>query len=376
MNLLFQKENQQKKRNLYSWNNMELTEANYEKLNSITKNEKLKNTFKVLAVGYFLKATNEYRKSIRIFEKLEKKYQNSSWVQRLIAQCYYELGEYNNASDIYKKIISLQPYSVLDMDIFSTTLLQLQNSSEMSWLAEHMKEIDPEARETYIVLANDSSLKNDHSSSIIFLKKAISIDRFHTYSLYLLGFEYLEIGQVENAENCFRKIVAIKENSYSAYYGLGMVYSKKNMFSKAKLNFQKSLRIKGSNTICWVFLGISEMKRNKFDNALMCFNKGLEFNPRNGLALIKKAECLNHLERFAESLDILQLLMADFPKESYLYKVMGFAYKGLNQTERAIACFHKATFLKESEEEILFGKYDDDAYEDEDEEFEDMFDST
>lgn len=71
-------------------------------------------------------------------------------------------------------------------------------------------------------------------------------------------------------------------------------------------------------------------------HALQCFERAEQLDPKRPLTKFQKVTVLMTLNRFAESLEVLQELKALCPKEAPIYVMMGKIYKKLGDKKLAL----------------------------------------
>ncbi|MCX7991066.1 MAG: hypothetical protein N2999_03385 [Proteobacteria bacterium] len=97
-----------------------------------------------------------------------------------------------------------------------------------------------------------------------------------------IGVYYYFIGDLDRAENVFRKVISISPQSYGGYYDLGRVLYDKNFLIEAKENFLASLRYKPNFGPSYYFLGEIALKEKDITSAEWFFNQALNFDKNNG----------------------------------------------------------------------------------------------
>lgn len=74
-----------------------------------------------------------------------------------------------------------------------------------------------------------------------------------------LGWAYLKTDQLENAEQCFNKSIAINEKWDNAYVGKGVLYRKIGNLDKAKQNYLKAIELVPDNAEAFSSLLVIEL---------------------------------------------------------------------------------------------------------------------
>lgn len=87
--------------------------------------------------------------------------------------------------------------------------------------------------ESWIALANNFSLIQDHDSAIKYLKRAIQIDSKNSYAYCLTGHEYSSKEQYDKARDYYKKALQYDSKNVRALWGLGNLCLKTESFTKA-----------------------------------------------------------------------------------------------------------------------------------------------
>ena len=85
----------------------------------------------------------------------------------------------------------LEPHRVEGMEIYSTVLWQLGNSTALSYLAHEVTAADKQSPESWCVVGNSFSLQKESAQAVKFFSRAIQVDPEFTYAYTLLGHEYV-----------------------------------------------------------------------------------------------------------------------------------------------------------------------------------------
>lgn len=97
--------------------------------------------------------------------------------------------------------------------------------------------------------------------------------------------------------------------------------------------------------IAWDYLTIACLEQQKFEDAYQAGIQASKLLPNNQHVLNNLACSLNSLERYVESLEILQRVLELDPNMAMAYNNLGNAYRFLGQYERAVDAFSKAIEL-------------------------------
>ncbi|XP_076460272.1 cell division cycle protein 27 homolog isoform X2 [Babylonia areolata] len=301
----------------------------------------------LLGVGKAYAALSQYEcaSAVELFEELPEHQYNTAWVLSHIGRAYFEQGDFQKAASIYADVRRLEPYQLLGMDRYSTSLWHLQREVELSALAHDLAELDKDCPQTWCATGNCFSLQKEHDVAIKFFKRAIQVDPDYAYAYTLLAHEYVFIEELDKALACFRNGLRVDSRHYNAWYGVGMIYYKQEKFSLAEVHFRRALAINPQSCALLCHVGVAQHAQKKTEQALATLNRAIASDPRNSLCKFHKASILLASDRHKEALEELEELKQIIPSESLVYFLMGKVHKKLGNTHLALMNFSWAMDL-------------------------------
>ncbi len=249
------------------------------------------------ARGYLLYKRAKYKEALAQFESLLVKYPNSSWLKEAnfwIAECLFNLGNYQDAIDYYQKVIT--SYSLSP---------------------------DPTAKE---MLMN---------------------------AYYGLAWSYLKLGRYDLAINTFKTISEVAEDELekvSALVKVGETYLSKGDPAKAITVFNDIMaRYPNSYYSDYILLqmGVAYMKMEKYDSAVLYFQELLKNYPESSYlwdARYNLALALFNLGDFKQCIDVLTEIKRakkDEPYQPHLDYVLATAYFNAKDFKSALHLFRR-----------------------------------
>jgi len=91
-----------------------------------------------------------------------------------------------------------------------------------------------------------------------------------------LGLAYLEMGQNEKAEECFRKNVLL---TASSYHNLGLSLLRQSKFDESMKNFQRAAELVPDSAEYWDLVGNAHLELDQLEAAQKMFEKAIEIDP-------------------------------------------------------------------------------------------------
>jgi len=103
------------------------------------------------------------------------------------------------------------------MEIFSSLLWQLQNSVELSFLAQELFNINSRSPQAWIAIGNLFSLQKERSQALTCFRRAFQLDSTCAYAYTLSGHESID-EDLDKAINFFQSALRADSRHYNAWY--------------------------------------------------------------------------------------------------------------------------------------------------------------
>ena len=123
-----------------------------------------------------------------------------------------------------------------------------------------------------------------------------------------LGNAFNRAGQLDKADEAYRKAISLDPNSYDAHNDLGIAYAKNNQIGKALEEFNKAMAIRPTYARPHSNVGIIYARMNRMDKAIEEFSKSIELDPANsdtyknrGLAYVQVGDTRKALQDFKQA---------------------------------------------------------------------------
>ncbi|KAJ3332508.1 anaphase-promoting complex subunit cdc27 [Blyttiomyces sp. JEL0837] len=303
---------------------------------------------KVLAgigVGVSLLSQYHCRQAIDCFQRLPPDQYNTGWTLCTVGRAMFEMAEYRQSVELFRKARQLEPFRLTHMDIYSSALWHQRQDVPLSHLAHELTDLNRECPQTWCAAGNCFSSRKDHEMALKCFAKATQIDPSFAYAHTLSGHEYFSIEDLEKAANSFRIAIRIDRRHYNAWYGLGFIYFRQEKYELAEFHFRKSLEINTSNPILIVYLGMVCEKRDRMDEAIQAYERAEKLRPDIPHYAFKRASALLSVDRCQEALQALNPLLESDPSECNVFLLLGKIQKKLGNWEAAMKAFTLAQDL-------------------------------
>ncbi|KAI6002699.1 hypothetical protein EDD15DRAFT_2385326 [Pisolithus albus] len=176
-------------------------------------------------------------------------FRGSLWVMSLRACVLYHLHDFGQAEKQFENILSLDPYRVDDIDIYSNILYVTENRLKLTWLAHEFLERDKDRPEVCCLVGNHYSLRGEHEKAVKYFRRATELDRTYLSAWTLMGHEYIEMKNSHAAIEAYRRAVDISRKDYRAWYGLGQAYELLSMHQYALHYYQRATALRTRDAV-------------------------------------------------------------------------------------------------------------------------------
>ncbi|CAK5279633.1 unnamed protein product [Mycena citricolor] len=258
-------------------------------------------------------------------EKLPPVHQKTPWVLAMIGRAHFEQLEYAKAERAFKALRSLQPYRLLDMEVYSTLLWYLQKHVELSFLAQELLSIEPRCPQAWIAVGNLFSLQKERAHALTCFRRAAQLDPRCAYAYTLSGHESVE-EDLDKAINFFQSALRADSRHYNAWYGLGTCYLRMTKVRLAEYHYRKAMDIHPYNAVLVGCVGLA-VERYDRGAALKLFDAAVKLAPENALVRYRRSKILIAVKRYPEAIQDLERLRNTAPEESNVVFQLAKAYR-------------------------------------------------
>lgn len=214
-------------------------------------------------------------------------------VQRFLV-AYHSL-DYFTAESIFDEILLADPMRLDDLDTYSNMLYVMEKKAKLLFLAHFASSIDKFRSETCCVVANYYSMRGEHDKSIMYYKRALTLNKDCLSAWTLMGHEFVELKNSHAAIESYRRAVDINEKDFRAWYGLGQAYEVLDMHIYALYYYQRATRLQPMDKRMWQATGNCYEKLNKWEESLRSFEKALAIDNINK-SLVENGEAVSVAE--------------------------------------------------------------------------------
>lgn len=164
---------------------------------------------------------------------------------------------------------------------------------------------------------------------------ATAADRGTAYGL--LGQLFQAYGFNESAEACYRNAAALAPKDFRWTYYLGTVYQASGLLDEAADAYRRALGLYSDSVTTRIHLAEVEIARNRPREAEPLLHQALALSPDLAAAEAGLGQVALAAGRYPEAVERLERALAEVPAANRLHYLLGMAYRGLGDEEKARA---------------------------------------
>ncbi|MBR2068450.1 MAG: tetratricopeptide repeat protein [Candidatus Gastranaerophilales bacterium] len=252
--------------------------------------------------GTYLRKLGRNEESNDVFTTLLNRGKIDVEVYYNLAFNFVELGDFDNAKEMFKKCIILEPenpYAHKDLGV-----LYLKMNC-YDWAVDEMLAAirieDDVAEFHYSLGVSYMMLSNPEKAKVSFLK-ALSLDSEDANCLAYLGYVYMLERDLEAARETLQKALKLEPENFLAKSHIAKLYFQMQKYDTAKELLQDIIE-KTQDDETMNMLGICYLELKDYEKAAGIFYKLVLNYPKNHILLINLAKCEHALSRDKEALE-------------------------------------------------------------------------
>lgn len=137
----------------------------------------------------------------------------------------------------------------------------------------------PPTAERDVAIGNAFFEKGSLDSALYYYRSATQRDSRSTVAWNYVGITYNRLERLNEAENAYKKAIAIDAFYPKTHSNLGNLYLKREMFDKAIAAFQRANSIDSTDTVNWMNMGLAYKKKGDLNGAIISYRKAATLAP-------------------------------------------------------------------------------------------------
>jgi len=255
-------------------------------------------------------------------------------------------GDFAAAEKFFNESIRLDSTQVEVRLLLAEIHLRQGRLDDAEALVRKAMAIKPNAPNILVALGNVLLLKKDSVQAEEMYRKALAINKDHVPAHLGLGELYLKfLNKPQEAITAYGRAVEINPKLPSARLALGSAYAATGQIDKAIAEFQVAAKLAPTDPQAPHAIGRLQVGQKKLDQAVSSFSAALSTNAFYMPALIDRADVLVELGRNQEAAADYASAVARQGDNAQLWLKLGLANDRLQRKDEAIKAYQKAVSI-------------------------------
>lgn len=221
--------------------------------------------------GHLQEAKNIYKKILGLNP-------NHPDLLHLLGFIAFQQDNNDEAADLIKKAIQNYPGNPIYHNSLGLALKGQGNSDEAVLCFQKALEIKPAYAEAYNNLAITLQEQGEIDKAVTFYQKALELEPNDINAYYNMGIALNALGKTEEAISCFKKVTSINPLDAEACTKLGNIFKERGRTTEAIIYYKKALHLKPNNPKAYVDLGGAFYQQDELEKAITCCKKALDLD--------------------------------------------------------------------------------------------------
>ncbi|KAG8726869.1 Anaphase-promoting complex subunit 23, partial [Ceratobasidium sp. 428] len=143
--------------------------------------------------------------ALDLLHSVHKLFPHSLYIQALRAQIFYHLRDFDEAEEIFERVLTDDPYRVDEIDVYSNILYVMKKKARLSDIAHQFVKVAKDRPEVCCLVGNYYSLRTQHEQAIRYFQRAVLLDRTYLAAWTLMGHEFVELKNSQAAIEAYRR---------------------------------------------------------------------------------------------------------------------------------------------------------------------------
>jgi tetratricopeptide (TPR) repeat protein len=153
-------------------------------------------------------------------------------------------------------------------------------------------------------------------------------------------------GQLAEAEEACRRVIAIKRNFFDGLYVLAVVQAAAGKYEEAVSNYNRALAVQPRHAEALSNRGNALKALRRFDEALASYDKAVALKPDYATGHSNRGAVLSEMKRLVEALAAFDRALALQPDHADALYNRGFVLHGLKRYDEALAAYDRVLAVR------------------------------
>lgn len=194
----------------------------------------------------------------------------------VIGWANYSKGQYQEAINLFKQAISLNPLESNNFVGLSRSHAALRQYDEAITATKRAIELKPAESENFRELSASYNALRQYDEAITAAKRAIELKSDNANAYNDLGAAYFYKKQFDDALMAYRRAVEIEPKNATFYTNIGTLFFMRDDYIRAIDNYKKTAELTPNDPQLLITLANTYRMLGKYDDALASVNKAIE----------------------------------------------------------------------------------------------------
>jgi Flp pilus assembly protein TadD len=258
---------------------------------------------------------------------------------------HHQAGNFQEAEQIYRQILQIDPHHVDALHLLGMTNNQLGRSeTALPYISEALR-LKPDFAEGHNSLGNVFNKLGKLEEAVARYRQAIRLKPDYADAHNNLGVALKKQGKSEEAAASYRQALQLKPNYADAHNNLGVALKELGRLEDAVASFQNAIRLNPSFGHAHSNLASVYRKQGRLEEAVASFRQALRLKPDDPEAHNQLGGALIECGRLAEAVIHIHQAIRIKPDYPYAHSNLGIALADLGRLEEAVASYQQALRL-------------------------------
>lgn len=223
-----------------------------------------------------LMSKGQYSEAANICQRMLEKDSDNPKLHYLLAECYFNLGNYTGAKAEYNYLFryNLESYDILEEDVrYKLAEIYLQSNQTEEALKELLliAKKNPNDLKTMLKIGNIFKQFGKWENAIMYFQKALMIDKSNIEAIFSLGEAFYNRKQYKTALKFLSTAIKTAPNSIDANYFMGLCYKELGEHRTALIHLKKAANDKKLGLNASYSMGLIYFDLGQFKEAIESF---------------------------------------------------------------------------------------------------------
>lgn len=264
--------------------------------------------------------SHDWGTAARLYKLLLKDDDSNITYLKALANVYVKSNEDEKAIPYYEQIINFYPHDIEAMNSLGAIYRRIKK----------------------------------YQKSVEILKKAQNEQNISSVN-YNLGFTFKEMGNYEDAIECFESVITENPDDVLTYNHLGSIYLQQKNYEKSVNSFKHGLQVDQNHPILNYNLARCYAESKNYRDSIKYFEKALRTRPGWIEAVRDFSDVLVKCQKNSSAQELVERTIKMHPQNADLLCILGNIFLSQFDYDNAVKTFEKAEEIEPNDVKILMG---------------------